>query len=248
MDQGALLVVVTSALVVVLLAWAIREIVGAARRRRDRSSGSQLLSGTAAELVPLLLQPVAALMKHIGRNRTSIESLVGPDGTVSLMFCDIEGSTEINRRLGDDEWVRVLRAHDGVVDRTVRRHGGQVVKTQGDGFMAAFGTPQGAVGAAVSLGPGLRSCDALDVALSVRVGVHTGKVVAEKGDLFGTNVTMAARIAAAAHGDEVLVSDAVRQQVVDTDGAAEGLSFRRRRALRFKGLPGRHRVYAVTAA
>ena len=244
MDQGVLLIVVTGALVVVSLAWAVREVVGGVRRRRARSEGSQPFASSAADLVPLLVQPVAALVKHLGRNRTSIDSLVGPDGTVSLMFCDIEGSTALNQRLGDDEWVRLIRAHDEVVDRTVKRHRGQVVKTQGDGFMAAFGTPEGAARAAVSLGPDLRDCDTVDVPLAVRVGVHTGKVVSEKGDLFGTNVAMTARIAAAARGDEALVSQAVREELVDV----EDLTFRRRRALRFKGLPGRHRVYVVTAA
>lgn len=244
MDQGALLVVVSGALVVVSLAWATREIVGLVRRRRRQREADQAARGAAAEFLPLLLQPVAALVKHLGRNRTSIESLVGPDGTVSLMFCDIEGSTEINRRIGDDEWVRVIRAHDQVVERTIKRYGGQVVKTQGDGFMAAFGSPEGAVGAAVSLGPDLRECDDVVVPLAVRVGVHSGKVVAEKGDLFGTNVAMAARIAAAARGDQVLVSDAVRELVGDD----ECVEFRRHRALRFKGLPGRHRLYVATAA
>ncbi len=201
--------------------------------------------GGAAKPLPvkMLRSPVAALVKHIGRDRKSIESLIGADGTVSLMFCDIEGSTALNHRLGDEEWVRVIRAHDDVVDRTIRRHGGKIVKTQGDGFMAAFRTPDGAVGAAVSLSPDLRDCEAVDVPLAVRVGVHTGEVVSENGDLFGTNVAMTARIAAAARGDEVLVSETVREHVVDV----EGLEFRRRRATRFKGLPGRHRVYAVTA-
>ena len=243
MDQGAVLVVVICALVVVVSAWVIREAVAAGRRRRKPPERPQVLAGVAAELVPLLLQPVAALVKSIGKDRKSIESLIGPDGTVSLVFCDIEGSTALNHRLGDDEWVRVIRAHDRVVDSTIRRHGGKVVKTQGDGFMAAFGTPEGAVEAAVSLSPDLRDCEAVGVPLAVRVGVHTGEVVSENGDLFGTNVAMAARIAAAARGDEVLVSEAVREQVVDV----EGLEFRRRRAARFKGLPGRHRVYAVTA-
>jgi class 3 adenylate cyclase len=242
MDQGALLVVVTGALVVISIAWATREIVGAVRRRRRPREQTQPLASAASELVPLLLQPVAALVKNIGRNRTSVDSLVGKDGTVSLLFCDIEGSTDLNRRLGDDEWVRVLRAHDDIVARTVKRHGGQVVKTQGDGFMAAFGTPEGAVGAAVSLGRELRESKAIDVPLAVRAGVHTGQVVSEKGDLFGTNVAMTARIAAAAHGNQVLVSDAVRERVIDTDG----FDFRRHRALRFKGLPGRHRLYVAT--
>ncbi len=238
MDQGTALVVVSIALVTVVTAWVAREIVGVLRRRQagdDRES-------SATDLVPLLLLPVTALVRRIGRDRRSIESLVGPDGTVSLMFCDIEGSTRINRRLGDEAWVRVLGAHDQVVETTVRRHGGKVVKTQGDGCMAAFRTPGGAVGAAVSLGPALESCETITVALPVRVGVHTGRVVAEKGDLFGTNVTMAARVAAAARGDEVLVSEAVQHQLAGSDD----LAFRRRRPRRLKGLAGRHRLYSVT--
>ena len=244
MDQGAWLVVVTAALVAVCVAWATREVVGLVRRRRRQRAEEERLAGAGAELVPLLLQPVAALVRSIGRNRGSIESLVGDDGTVALLFCDIEGSTAINRRLGDDEWVRVIKAHDDVVDRTVRRHRGKVVKTQGDGFMAAFRTSEQAVRTAVELGPALRASKDLDVPLAVRVGVHSGPVVAESGDLFGTNVAMAARIAAVAGGDEVLVSEAVRLEVDDADE----LVFRRRRARRFKGLPGRHPVYRVEAA
>lgn len=241
MNQSALPIILICALVVVVLAWVIREVVAAVRRRRRPPERNRILADTAAELAPLLLLPVAALVKHIGRNRRSIESLVGPDGTVSLMFSDIEGSTALNHRLGDEAWVKVIRAHDDVVDGTVARHGGKVVKTQGDGFMAAFGTPEGAVGAAVSLGEDLHDCAAVGVPLAVRIGVHTGEVVAEKGDLFGTNVAMAARIAAVARGNEVLVSDAVRQHMADADE----FRFQRRRATRFKGLPGRHRIYLV---
>jgi class 3 adenylate cyclase len=244
MDQGVLLVVLACALVVVVAAWATREIVLAVRRRRHPPpEPPPLLTTAAAALLPLVLQPVASLVDHIGRNRRTVESLVGPDGTVSLMFCDIEGSTALNHRIGDDEWVRLIRAHDRVVASTVRRHKGQVVKTQGDGFMAAFPTPRQAVAAAVSLGPDLCECEAIDVHLAVRVGVHTGEVVSEKGDLFGTNVAMAARIAAAARGNEVLVSEVVREQLVDHDG----FELHRRRTAHFKGLPGRHRIYAVTA-
>jgi class 3 adenylate cyclase len=243
MDQGALLVVLSCALVVVVAAWVTREVVLAVRRRRPPPEPPPLLTTAAAALVPLLLQPVAALVEHIGRNRRAVESLIGPDGTVSLVFCDIEGSTALNHRIGDEEWVRLVRAHDRVVASTVRRHKGQVVKTQGDGFMAAFPTPEQAVGAAVSLGPCLRDCEEIHERVAVRVGVHTGEVVSEKGDLFGTNVAMAARIAAAARGDEVLVSEAVREQIADLDG----FELHRHRAARFKGLPGRHRVYSVTA-
>jgi adenylate cyclase len=244
MDQGTLLVITIGALALVLFAWAIREIVGVIRARRGKPDVGTAVVEAAGELVPLLLQPIAALVKSIGKNRTSIDSLVGPDGTVSLVFSDIEGSTVLNRRLGDEEWVRVIRAHDEVAARTVSRNGGQIVKTQGDGFMAAFRTPEGAVGAAVALAPELQAAEAIGVPLTLRVGVHTGEVVSDHNDLFGTNVVMAARIADAARGSEVLVSDAVRDQLAGTDG----FSFHQRRKVRFKGLPGRHRTHLVTSS
>ncbi len=202
------------------------------------------VADVAVELVPLLVQPIAALVKNIGKNRT-LDRLAGrsPDGTVALMFSDIEESTSLNHRLGDDEWVRLIRAHDEIVARAVKRHDGQVVKKQGDGFMAAFSTADDAVGAALALSAGLDDSDAIEVPLVVRVGVHTGQVVSEDGDLFGTNVAMAARIADVAKGNEVLVSDAVRDQVAGTPG----LHLRRRRPVRFKGLPGRHATHVVTA-
>jgi class 3 adenylate cyclase len=236
MDQGVMLTIAVGALGVVVAAWAVREIVGLVRRRRAAPDARQRVADAAVELVPLLIQPIAALVKNIGRNRTSIDSLVGPDGTVTLMFSDIEGSTSLNHQLGDDEFVRLIRAHDEIVARAVKRHDGQIVKTQGDGFMAAFRAPDEAVAAAMSLGPGLDRSEAIDVPLAVRVGVHTGQVVS-------TNVAMAARIADAAGGNEVLVSDAVRREVTGTPG----LRFRRRRAVRLKGLPGRHATHVVTA-
>jgi class 3 adenylate cyclase len=243
MDQGVMLTIALGALGLVVAAWAVREIVGLVRRRRAAPDARQRVADAAVELVPLLIQPIAALVKNIGRNRTSIDSLVGPDGTVALMFSDIEGSTSLNHQLGDDEWVRLIRAHDAIVARAVKRHDGQIVKTQGDGFMAAFRTPDEAIAAAMSLGASLEASDTIDVPLAVRVGVHAGQVVSENGDLFGTNVAMAARIADAARGNEVLVSDAVRREVAGTPG----LRFRRRKAVRFKGLPGRHATHIVTS-
>jgi adenylate cyclase len=243
MDQGTLLVVAVGALVLVIVAWALREVIGLVRVRRAKTDVGALVADAAGDLVPLLLQPITALVKSIGRHRSSIDSLVGSDGRVSLLFSDIEGSTVLNRRLGDEEWVRVLRAHDEIAARTVRDNGGRIVKTHGDGFMAAFRTPEGAVGAAVALGPELRAADNVTVPLKLRVGVHTGEVVSENNDLFGTNVVMAARIADTARGNEVLVSDAVHDRVA----GAEGLAFRRRRRVRLKGLPGRHRTYLAMA-
>lgn len=253
MDEGLLLWIVAAALVVVVVAWVTREVVGIVQRRRGKpdlgATMADAAAGAAAELVPLLLQPITQFVKGIGKKSHSIDSLIGPDGDVSLLFSDIEGSTALNHKLGDEEFVRVIRAHDDIVERTVGRHGGTVVKTQGDGFMAAFRSPADAVGAAVALGPELDAADAIGVSLPVRIGVHTGRVVSTKNDLFGTNVAMAARVADAARGGEVLVTEAVRDELVDDDS----LAFRERRhglvsrGVRVKGLPGRHRFHVVTA-
>lgn len=245
MDEGLLVWIIAAALVVVVVAWTAREVVGFVRRRRGQpdlgATVAETAAGAAAELVPLLLQPLTQFVKNIGKKGTTIDSLIGPDGDVSLLFSDIEGSTALNHSLGDEEFVRVIRAHDDVVERTVGRHGGTVVKTQGDGFMAAFRSPADAVGAAVELAPELENSDAVDVDLSLRIGVHTGQVVSTKSDLFGTNVAMAARVADAARGGQVLVSDAVRTELDEDDA----LQFRRQRGVRVKGIPGRHRFHSV---
>ena len=77
--------------------------------------------------------------------------LAGPDGSMSILFSDIEGSTELNERLGDKQWVRLLARHDATVRSAVERQQGHVVKTQGDGFMVAFTEPVQAVRTAVAV-------------------------------------------------------------------------------------------------
>ena len=178
MDAETQLRLVTAVLILVCVVWASREFL---LRRRRRAEAEIEDREASSELMPLLVQSATSLVKHLMRDKSSIESLVGPDGTVTLLFCDIEGSTQINRRLGDEEWARVLRTHDDLVDRLVRRNGGKVVKTQGDGFMAAFPRPGGAVSAAIAFGPWLHESDELAVPMSVRVGVHTGQRRSAKG-------------------------------------------------------------------
>ncbi|HEX5936937.1 MAG TPA: adenylate/guanylate cyclase domain-containing protein [Actinomycetota bacterium] len=70
--------------------------------------------------------------------------MVSPDGTVTVLFTDIEGSTQLTEALGDEEWIRVLRAHNALVRERVAAHAGIEVKSQGDGFMLAFATPEDA--------------------------------------------------------------------------------------------------------
>ncbi|WGX98126.1 adenylate/guanylate cyclase domain-containing protein [Nocardioides sp. L-11A] len=175
--------------------------------------------------------------------RADILNMAASDGTVTLFFSDIEDSTPLNDRLGDATWVRVLAAHDRVLRGRIERYRGQVVKTAGDGFMVAFRDPEAACRAALGIQRDLPR----DVTLRrygpilVRIGIHTGQVVARDGDYFGRNVAMAARVASLAHGGEILASDAV-SAALDDDAA---LTLVEREAVELKGLAGEHVVWEI---
>jgi len=191
-----------------------------------------------------------------GAVRSSIEELadwadverpdlakLAPDGNVVIMFSDIEESTALNERIGDRSFVKVIEAHDRQVRRLVRMNDGQVVKSQGDGFMVAFADPGGAVRCAVAMQQALKR-DAKRLrhnSIRVRIGIHMGKSVLRGDDLFGRNVAMAARVAGQADGGEILVSAPVRDAVVDEQ------NFDRGRDAELKGFAGSHRLYAVVA-
>jgi class 3 adenylate cyclase len=165
-----------------------------------------------------------------------------PDGAVTLLFSDIEGSTEIMERLGDRQWLDVLRDHDEIIRAQARSHEGTVVKSQGDGFMLAFSSAHGALQCAIELERAFagRSFSGSQ-ALSIRIGVHSGFVIADADDFYGRNVVLAARIADRARGGEILVSEAVKQYT-ESDPS---LDFEPRGEHRLKGLIGEHPVYAL---
>ncbi len=176
--------------------------------------------------------------------RAEIVHMASSDGVVTLFFSDIEDSTALNERLGDAAWVRVLAAHDRVLRARIDQHRGQVVKTAGDGFMVAFRDAEAACRTAVAVQRDLtRNGDAAlrRHRIRVRIGIHTGQVVAKDGDYFGTNVAMAARVADLAAGGEVLASDAVHD-ALDDDAAVHLTA---QEPVTLKGLPGEHQVWRV---
>jgi class 3 adenylate cyclase len=164
---------------------------------------------------------------------------LAPNGRVAILFSDIEESTALNERIGDRAWVRLIDRHGKMVSRQVKRHAGHVVKSQGDGFMVAFAQPEEAVRCSVDLQRELRK---RPDGIKVRIGIHAGKSVRRGDDLFGRNVAMAARVAAAADGGEILVSEAVRDACGDT---SDGIRFDDGRDMELKGFSGTHRLYAV---
>jgi class 3 adenylate cyclase len=115
------------------------------------------------------------------------------------------------------------------------------VKSQGDGFMLAFPDPCEALECAVDVQRAFaeRERDEDREKLRVRIGLHTGEVIAEEGDFFGKNVILAARIAAQAGGGEILVSEEMRQRA----GGENGFNFDEGREIELKGLAGSHRVF-----
>jgi parallel beta-helix repeat protein len=162
---------------------------------------------------------------------------------VALLFSDIEGSTVLTERLGDQRWLQVLRSHNRIFREEISRHGGYEVKSQGDGFMLVFPDPCKALACAASVQRAFahRELDKTNVTLRVRMGLHTGEVIALEGDFFGKNVILASRIAAKARGGEILVSEELREAASNGNGG--GLRFHGGRELKLKGLAGHHRVF-----
>jgi predicted ATPase/class 3 adenylate cyclase len=124
-----------------------------------------------------------------------------PEGTVTFLFTDIEGSTRLLHELGPAEYAEALAGHRRIVREAAGAHGGVEVDTQGDAFFLAFPTAGGAAAAARAARDGLDAG-----AVRVRMGLHTGVPTPTSEGYVGLDVHRGARIAALAHGDQILVS------------------------------------------
>src|SRR5690348_14106580 len=134
-----------------------------------------------------------------------------PGGTVTFVFTDIEGSTRLLQELGDEAYGRVSGDHRRLVREAFAAHGGTEIDTQGDAFFFSFTRARDAVTAAVGAQRALRDHEWPDGSeVSVRMGLHTGEPhVGEEGYL-GLDVVRAARISAAGHGGQILISETTR--------------------------------------
>ena len=156
-----------------------------------------------------------------------------PSGTVTFLFTDLEGSTRLWEE-HPDAMQPALARHDAILRDAVVGHDGHVVKTTGDGMHAVFATARDALGAAVAMQLGLAAESFGDTGpLRVRMGIHTCEAEYRDGDYYGSAVNMAARIAARAAGDEVLVSD--RLCADNRNARTIGLRFVSLGAIRLKG-------------
>ena len=124
-----------------------------------------------------------------------------PSGTVTFLFTDVEGSTKVLHDLGPERYAEVLSEHRRLIREACGSHGGVEVDTQGDAFFFAFPTAPGALTAAEAMTASLVAGP-----IQVRVGIHTGTPLLTDGGYVGEDVHRAARIAAAGHGGQVLIS------------------------------------------
>lgn len=135
---------------------------------------------------------------------------------MTFLFTDIEGSTALLRRLGDDTYARALDEHHRIVREALEVHGGKEEGIHGDAFFAAFTSPRACVAAALAMQHDLRDHQWPDGdPIRVRMGIHTGEAAEAATGLVGYEVHRAARIAAVGHGGQVLLSSAAAGLVED---------------------------------
>jgi class 3 adenylate cyclase len=213
--------------------------IGAGNRWLERVLADKVrVQGTPSASIKTSIDAVA---KSIETKRPDISSHAAPDGTVTLVFSDMEGFTEMTERLGDEAAHRVVREHNAIVREEEERHGGYEVELQGDGFLLAFSRAGNALRCAIGI---QRACAAHSTAhpdqvIRVRIGLHTGEPIKEGDRFFGMSVIIAARIASQARGGEILCSSAVKE-LADSD-----VRFGGGRDVELKGVSGRRRVFRV---
>jgi pimeloyl-ACP methyl ester carboxylesterase len=167
---------------------------------------------------------------------TGTHRLLEPDRVLAtVMFTDIVRSTERAAELGDARWREVLSNYYAVLRKELAAFRGHEVNTAGDGLLATFDGPARAMRCARSVREKMHP-----LGLQVRTGLHTGECELIGGDIGGIAVHIAARVAASAGPDEVMVSSTVKDLV-----AGSGLQFADRGAHNLKGVPGEWRLFAV---
>ena len=160
-----------------------------------------------------------------------------------VLFTDIEGSTRLTQKVGDDGAMVILREHDAIVRTALRLHEGSEVKHTGDGIMASFASVTKAVESSVNIQRAFmeRNHERGEEGLRVRVGMSAGEPVRDSGDLFGAVVQLARRICDTAEPTTILTSNVVRELCL-----GKGFTFADRGEMTLKGFDDPVRVHEVS--
>ena len=203
---------------------------------RDHVPGARLVELPGSESV-IFLDDTDPLVDELEELVTGTRAARPPERVLAtVLFTDIVGSTERASEVGDRAWRELLDAHHALVRAELAAHGGDEIKTMGDGFLATFDGPARAVRCALRIAE--RSGGA---GVPIRAGVHTGECERVGSDVAGIAVHIAARVMGEAGAGEVLVSRTVTDLV-----AGSGLGFEPRGPRALRGVPGEWELFQAT--
>ncbi|MFI5260172.1 MAG: adenylate/guanylate cyclase domain-containing protein, partial [Candidatus Limnocylindrales bacterium] len=208
-------------------------------------AGFRAAQGLLREVAEGLGQPVNSSTPLTPETIIGSLAVGQTEGTVTIMFTDVEESTRLLSTRGFTESHEIMKAYETVIDEKIGEHAGRRIKGLGDGYMISFGSVRHGVECALDIQQAIAeySKQNPERKLKIRIGLNTGEVVEEAGDIFGAAVNVAARVAGKARGGEVLVSEVVRQLV----GPVSEIKFEYRGRYKLKGFPDRWRLHEVTA-
>ena len=184
----------------------------------------------------------ADVVESLSDEQPSLGGVAAPDGTVSILFTDVEDSTRRTQELGDVQWMDILNWHHRIVVETATQHRGFVVKNLGDGYMLAFAAASDAITCASEVVEKSGSA-AEHRRLSIRAGIHTGDAMRDLNDFYGHTVNVAARVAGIAAGGEVLATRVVREIT-----RGRGFSWGDPRTVELKGVSEPYEVLSLVSA
>lgn len=209
--------------------------VGGGRYLGDHIPGARYVELPGADHLPWVGDQ-DAILDEIEEFLTGARTRPEPDRVLAtVLFTDIVDSTSKAAAMGDSRWRDLLEAHNGIVDRGLGTWRGRLVKSTGDGILATFDGPGRAIQCAAALCREMRS-----LGVQIRAGLHTGECELLGDDISGISVNIAARVAALAGADEVLVSRTVKDLV-----AGSGIEFESRGEHSLKGVRGAWELFAV---
>jgi class 3 adenylate cyclase len=207
--------------------------VGHARYMAQHIPGAKLIELAGEDHLPWLGDRDTVL-NEVEKFLTGKHQVLEPERVLAtVLFTDIQGSTERAAALGDHSWRELLEAFYAKVREVLKQYRGREINTLGDGLLAAFDGPARAIRCAGAIRDAVRSLN-----LEVRCGLHTGEREVVGNDLAGIAVHTGARVTGLAASGEVLVSQTVRDLV-----AGSGLSFEDRGIHALKGVPNEWRLF-----
>lgn len=208
--------------------------IGHGRYLAERIQGAKFVELPGRDI--LITRDMYPLVDEVSGFLTGERPPVQVDRVLTtLMFSDIVDSTVRAASLGDRDWRSLLDSHDQAIRSAIARSAGREVNTTGDGFLASFDGPARAIRCAFEM---VEETGALGV--PIRVGLHTGECEMRGDDLAGLAVHLAARVAATALPNEVLVSSTVKDLVIGS-----GIDFDDRGEHQLKGVPGSWKLFAA---